>query len=155
MTERLILVRHGEAVPETVDPQRPLSDRGRKDVQKVAVWAGAVGLTADEVWHSGKLRAAQTAELIAEALSPTPPVKAVSGLAPNDPVEPVAEQLLDGPTTLLLAGHLPFVGRLLGYLVTGSADRSLVDFDAGTLVVAARREERWVIRCVVSPDLLP
>src|SRR5688572_29245639 len=33
---RLYLVQHGEAVPEQVDPQRPLSEAGRRDVQAMA-----------------------------------------------------------------------------------------------------------------------
>ncbi|NOX54455.1 MAG: phosphohistidine phosphatase SixA [Planctomycetes bacterium] len=155
MTQRLILVRHGEAVSETVDPQRPLSDAGRQAVQRVATWVASAGLTADEAWHSGKLRAAQTAELIVDAMMPHPPLKAVSGLAPNDDIEPIADSLLDGPDRLMLVGHLPFLGRLVSRLVIGSADRPLADFAAGTLVLLDRIEERWVIRCVIPPDLLP
>ena len=155
MTQRLILIRHGEAVSEAGDPRRPLSDAGREAVQKVAAWGASVGLTVDEAWHSGKLRAAQTAEQIVERMKPQPPLKAVSGLAPNDDVELIAEELWDGPDRLALVGHLPFLGRLVSRLVVGSADRPLVEFAAGTCVVLDRMEERWAIRCVLPPDLLP
>ena len=33
---KLYLVRHGEAYPETVDPSRPLTDKGKSETQKIA-----------------------------------------------------------------------------------------------------------------------
>jgi len=33
---RLYLVQHGEAVPEEVDPTRPLSEAGKLDVERLA-----------------------------------------------------------------------------------------------------------------------
>ena len=35
-TMRLYLVQHGDAIPERVDPERPLSAEGRRNVE--AVW---------------------------------------------------------------------------------------------------------------------
>ena len=35
---RLLLVQHGEAVPESEDPDRPLSARGRAEIEAVAAF---------------------------------------------------------------------------------------------------------------------
>ena len=66
----LYLVQHGEAKPESEDPERPLTDRGEETVRRMAAWAAQVGLKVDEIRHSGKRRAEQTASLLAERLSP-------------------------------------------------------------------------------------
>ena len=49
---RLYLIQHGEAKREEEDHLRPLTDRGREEVEGVA----SVGVSVDEVVHSGKLR---------------------------------------------------------------------------------------------------
>src|SRR2546428_4370090 len=61
------LVQHGEAKPEREDPARPLTDRGRREVERVAEGAQRSGVEIAEVVHSGELRAQQTAELAAGA----------------------------------------------------------------------------------------
>ncbi len=44
---RLYLVQHGEAVTKAVDPDRPLSEQGRADVERLAIWMGAQGVEVD------------------------------------------------------------------------------------------------------------
>jgi hypothetical protein len=69
-TMRLYLVQHGDALPEQVDPERPLSAKGRRDVEAVARVLASAGARAVRVAHSGKLRAQQTAEVLTAALAP-------------------------------------------------------------------------------------
>jgi phosphohistidine phosphatase SixA len=78
----LYLVQHGEAKSKAEDPQRPLTKRGREEVQRVAAFAAKAGLEISQVRHSGKRRAEETASILAEHLSPTEGVLAISGLAP-------------------------------------------------------------------------
>lgn len=66
---RLYLVQHGEAKKEEEDPLRPLSERGREDVQRVAKYVEKLDIKASIIFHSGKLRAKQTAEILAEKLN--------------------------------------------------------------------------------------
>ena len=61
----LYLVQHGEATKETEDPARPLTEHGRQEVVKVARALARVRLGVSVIAHSGKLRARQTAELLA------------------------------------------------------------------------------------------
>ena len=48
----LYLVHHGDAVGPDVDPMRPLSDRGREAVARLAAAAARHGAKPDVVWLS-------------------------------------------------------------------------------------------------------
>ena len=89
----LYLMQHGQATTETEDPERPLTDAGRAAVQRVAQRARAADVRISGCLHSGKLRAAQTAQLLVREIGVEPRVEARPGLAPNDPVVPVAQWL--------------------------------------------------------------
>ncbi len=81
----LYLVHHGDAVGPDVDPMRPLSERGRAQVDALAREAGSRGAKPDVIWHSGKLRARQTAEAYWRCCNPLASFSAVRGLQPTDP----------------------------------------------------------------------
>ena len=68
---RVYLVRRGESRPEEEDPQRRLTDEGVRNVQNVARFLRPLGLKLETIWHSGKHRAQQTAEILAGAVSAT------------------------------------------------------------------------------------
>lgn len=148
------LVRHGEAKSKAQDAERGLAPAGEQNVQKIANWAARVGIRVDEIRHSGKARAEQTAQIIAAALQPGVEPQAIPGLGPNDDVVPVAKSLDSEERTVMLVGHLPFLGRLVSQLVVGNSDQALVAFDAAALVRLSKHEDQWVVDCVVAPNLL-
>jgi phosphohistidine phosphatase len=151
----LFLVRHGDAVEKEQDPDRPLNEQGRQAVERIASWATAAGVRPDEILHSGKLRAAQTAEILAAQLQPARGTARRDGLNPNDDVATIAEWVADADATVMLVGHLPFLGRLVAQLVVGDADCNVVQFAAGGLVALVREDDEWVIAYVVDPGLMP
>jgi phosphohistidine phosphatase len=63
---RLYLVQHGEAKPEEEDPAHHLTERGFADLQKVADLLRPLKLAVLAIWHSGKPRAVQTAQILAQ-----------------------------------------------------------------------------------------
>ena len=67
---KVYLVQHAEAKSKEQDPERPLSDLGRRHAGQVARAAGRIGLEVEQIRHSGKTRARQTADIMGEALSP-------------------------------------------------------------------------------------
>src|SRR5207244_10389301 len=111
----LYLMQHGEATTETEDPARPLTETGRAVVERAAARANAADVRIDRCVHSGKLRAEQTAEVLVGALGSDRSIEPRDGLAPNDPVAPVADWLRDAAdsSSIALVGHLPFLGRLV------------------------------------------
>lgn len=63
---RIYLVQHGESKSEEIDPERRLTESGSRDVQEIADFLRTSdALEVNEIWHSGKVRAQQTAELLA------------------------------------------------------------------------------------------
>ena len=79
----LFLVQHGEAKPETEDSERSLTEKGTEIVERMADWAAQMGITVDEIRHSGKKRAEQTAMIFAKKLDTAKGVIAVKGLNPK------------------------------------------------------------------------
>ena len=152
---KLYIVQHGEAKSKAEDPQRPLTQRGKEDVARVAAFAAGAGLQVGQIRQSGKLRAEETSSILAEHLSPGEGVVAIPGLAPKDDVHPIAEALQGETQTLMLVGHLPFLDRLASLLVTGDAERSIVRFQMGGIVCLVRGDEEWVVGWMVTPDLIP
>ena len=151
---KLYLVQHGEAKSKAEDPQRPLTERGRDEVRRVAAFAAKAGLKVNQIRHSGKRRAKETASILAEHLSPAEGVLAVPGLAPMDDVRPIAQALGKETAPLMLVGHMPFMDRLAGLLVTGDPDRSVVRFRMGGIVCLEGVGDDWAVKWVVRPELV-
>jgi len=152
---KLYLVRHGKALPSMRDSERSLSEEGREEVAHVASFLEACGVRASRVAHSGKARAAQTADILAGALAPGTGTETAAGLRPTDPVGPVAEEAALWAEDVMLVGHLPFMARLVSLLLAGDEERVGVGYRPGTVVCLEREGGRgWRISWVVQPDLL-
>jgi phosphohistidine phosphatase len=153
---RLYLVQHGEAKPKDVDPERRLTEKGRRDAEKVAAFLKPLGLAVTAVWQSGKPRARETAEILAGALDAKEGVVERSGLAPNDPVAPVAEEIVGAAEDTMIVGHMPFLGNLAALLVAGEEPTGVVVFRNGGVVCLVRSDERgWGVLWVLTPDVVP
>lgn len=150
---RLFLVQHGEAVSKEVDPDRPLSEGGRQDVERLATFLAGRAVRAGRVVHSGKTRARQTAEVLAAALAPAARPEAIPGLDPNDPPTPIAEAASGWTEDVLVVGHLPFMDRLVALLVGGGSG-GIVGFRPGSLVCLERADGAWTIAWMIRPELL-
>jgi phosphohistidine phosphatase len=118
----IVLVHHADAVGPEVDPARPLSDAGRTAATRLASEAASHDVRPDQIWHSGKLRARQTAELFRRACNPLAPMTAVRGLQPDDPPTWVRDELEAESRSILIVGHMPHLNRLLHLLRATAAD---------------------------------
>ena len=115
----LYLVHHGDALGPEVDPRRPLSAAGKAEVERLAAEAAALGAKPDVVWHSGKLRAKQTAEAFWRACNALAEFSATRDLQPDDPPQWLRDRLRVESRDILVAGHYPYLPRLLALLITG------------------------------------
>src|SRR5262245_2798086 len=115
----LYLVHHGDAVGPDVDARRPLSDIGRAEVDRLAAKAAARSAKPAIVWHSGKLRAKQTAEAYWRACNALADFAATRDLQPDDPPQWMRDRLRGETKDVMLVGHFPYMPRLLALLVTG------------------------------------
>jgi len=152
---KLYLVQHAEAASKDVDPQRPLSDQGRRDIQKVAAFIKPLNLSVDYLWHSTKKRAIQTAEILAEVVKINEAKIARDGLAPNDDVTQLKDELVSAQNDIMIVSHLPFVSKLTSLLLTGAESASTVAFKQGGIVCLSSSEpNHWQIEWMVIPELL-
>ncbi len=116
----LYLVHHGDAVGPDVDPRRPLSAAGRLHVDTLAAKAASKGTHPAIVWHSGKLRAKQTAETFWRACNALADFSATRDLQPDDKPEWIADRLRGEARDVLdvlIVGHFPHLPRLLSVLL--------------------------------------
>jgi len=133
------LVHHADAISPAIDPQRPLSPLGREQAARVAAEVRAAGFQAAEIWHSGKLRARQTAEAFL-AGSPFARITMVRGLRPDDPVAWVRDVLMVEEAAVLVVGHWPHLPRLLQALAPGADEFPL----HGAVALERQADGRWV-----------
>lgn len=153
---RIYLVQTGEALPrEGTDFDRPLSDKGRMSVERLASLLSTVNLNAARVIHSGNVRARQTLELLRWATGSTRlALEARSGLNPEDPVEPWVEEIATWGDDAVIVGHQPFLGRLASSLVSRRREPPVVLFVPGTAVCLEKGEAGWSVAWMVPPGLL-
>lgn len=120
----LWLLRHGEAEPRArTDAERPLTERGRKEVRKSAERLRGRPLT--QILVSPYLRAQQTAELVREVLGLNLPLTTVAWATPDDSPGLAAGHLADCSGDCLLVSHNPLLGSLCGLLVHGHLQQPL------------------------------
>ncbi len=154
----LILVRHADAGdPEAwagPDAARPLSSKGRKQAQRLARYLREVKLEPDAIVTSPKLRAAQTAAAIGEALGVE--VRIDDRLAEGFGLAELDAILREGSFRRpILVGHDPDFSDLLALLVGGSIPLrkgalARLDVPGDVSAGAGAGVLRWLIR----PDAL-
>jgi phosphohistidine phosphatase len=153
----LYLVQHGAAKSEAEDPSRGLAPEGWRDVERLAEFLAPL-LTPrgiDRIEHSDKLRARQTADILAARLRPAEGVQQVAGLAPNDDIQPVSVRLQQESKNMMLVGHLPNLSRLVSRLLGLDSTRIVVRFQMGGVVRLDRDETgQWMVRWVLPPEVL-
>ena len=152
---KLYLLQQGDALPEQGNPDRPLGKRGLEDVRRLAEFVRNHGILVKHVYHSGKTRARETAEIVGARIASGVKIEATAGLNPNDSVEPWAKQINNRQEDLLLVGHMPFMGKMAAYLLSGNGSSQFVAFEPGSMLCLERDESgRWAIAWMLRPELL-
>ena len=153
---KLYLIRHGDAVAEQADPNRPLSPRGKADVQKVANFLKTANIKINEFYHSTKLRTCQTAQIIQTTINPKAKITKKDFLSPDDPLDKIVAELTQRKDDLMIVGHLPQLPRLISRLVLGDENRFMISLDTSTVAAMYRDPQgNWQIVWVVAPSLVP
>ncbi len=141
-SSRLYLVQHGLADGD-------LTAEGRAETELIAGVAAGYGVEVSRIVHSGKLRAQQTAAIMAAALSPAGGVGQADGLNPNDDIS--ASEIEQD--RLMIVGHQPFLGRLCAWLITGSQEKSPIRFRNSGIVCLEQGPEGWQISWSLMPKI--
>ncbi len=129
----LYLVQHGQCLSKDQDPQKGLSPQGFAQVQRIAQVAAGYGIQPANIDHSGKKRALQTAQIMADELKPENGVGVIQGINPLDDVAAFAASV-DSSHDSMIVGHLPFLEKLVTFLITGQLTPPVFRMQNGGIV---------------------
>lgn len=145
---KLYLMRHGQAASPDIDPQQGLTAEGRVEIEQLADRLAAQGVSFSQVWHSDKIRARQTAEIMVSIISSQVTPQRHSGLKPNDEPSLLLPELDSMQQDTLIVSHLPFVPGLVGIL-TGKPQG--MGYAAGTVICLEKKANGWQVEWIESP----
>ncbi len=149
----LYLVQHGIAVSEEVDPHKGISREGRLQTLRVLAFLCVKDFNVDVLWHSKKQRAVDTAYVIQDNIS-IKEVVARDDLSPLSEIKDLPNEIIQLDKNLMIVGHLPFLGRLVSQLITGSDNYELVSFKHSGVVCLDYKDSKWRIKWIVAPDII-
>ena len=141
----IYLVRHAHAVTAEEDPERPLSAKGRAQLDEVCrVLREEGGFSPAQFWHSPLLRSRETAEFLARGLGLSAPLVLRPGLEPEDDPAAVAGILDKEERDIAVVGHEPHLGTLAALMIAGP-DRapSPLPFAKAGVLALSRKGGRW------------
>jgi phosphohistidine phosphatase len=148
----VVLVRHAiaeERRPGLRDAARRLTPEGRDKLERAARGLKRLGVVPDRILTSPLVRAAETAEVLAEVLAPAVKPETCGPLAPGHTPQEVGEALPEGARTVVLVGHEPDLSELASWLLTGSRDGMRLPFrKAGAAAIELEGAEgtlRWML----------
>lgn len=163
----LYLVRHAHAVTEEADASRPLSARGRAEMERLTTFfKGNGAFRPAQLWHSPLSRSRQTADELIQRLGLGVVLLETPGLLPEDDPLSLAERLESFPRDcgdLALVGHEPHLGLLASLLVRGKPRAGFFALGKAAALALESMESthktngfrRWKVRWLVAPELLP
>ena len=153
----LHLLRHADAGdPEAwtgPDAARPLSDKGRNQSKRLGDHLAAIGFEADTFITSPKIRAAQTAEIVAEPLGTKVSIDdRLAGGLEIAALEAVLEDAGD-PRRVVIVGHDPDFSELLSELLGTQLEMKKGAF-ARVEIERPLRAGAGTLRWLLPPDSL-
>lgn len=146
----IYFVQHGLAVPESVDPNRPLSEDGRDEVGAVAAHLRKAGVSVKKVFHSGKTRAKETAQILSGQIGDGK-IHELAGMSPNDDVIKFAKGLNED--NAMYVGHLPHLGKLVSYLIAGDEYAGVVRLVNGGVLCLEKDSMGYHIEWYLKPSM--
>lgn len=144
----IYLSQHGKAYSKEENSGRALNEIGIAESQQVAEKLNTAGISFAKIFHSGKERAKQTAEVFSNCKFET--IEQITGMNPLDDVILFAESIAHD-SNYLFVGHLPFMEKLVSYLITGDENRSVIKFQNSCILCIDKINEQWQIQWVIYP----
>ncbi len=150
----IYLAQHGKCLAKEIDPEKGLSPEGKEQVLRIAQVARGYSVNVSKILHSGKKRAEQTAEIFASELNPPDQMEKMAGIDPLDSVIEFAKRI-DLVSNQMVVGHLPFISRLISYLVVGSTKKPIFRIQNGGIVCLDQDLDRdsVVIKWALMPEI--
>jgi len=133
----LYIMRHGIAMERDAttildDAKRPLTPEGKQKMREIAAGLVQAGIEPDWVVSSPLVRAAETAEIVADAFGSKPPVEFCDALRPGGSPEALITFLAKRPNRrrVMVVGHEPDLSELAARLI-GAGRNANMPFKKG------------------------
>lgn len=147
----LYLVQHAEAKSEKEDPERGLTEKGIEDLKKISIFLSQIGIEVKKIWHSGKKRALQTAEILKSYVVCKNGAEEIKGLSPLDDPEIIYEKIKNFDGDLMIVGHLPHLSKLSSFLILKDKDKEIIEFKMGCVLCIKKKDEKWLVDWLIKP----
>ena len=161
---RIYLIRHSNAVdPGTPgyedDSQRPLTEKGRDKMNKIASALKKLNVKPDLIVSSPYVRARQTAEILAKVMKYKRNICFSDALIPMGDTDEMIGEINEkyDVDELVLVSHEPFISSLIGSLTTGNPDIAISVKNGGICCLSAddlHMERRAVLEWLLTPKIL-
>jgi phosphohistidine phosphatase len=154
--KHLYVLRHGIAVqpgtPGIPDDQRPLTAKGKKRMQQIALALSKLDLKLDRIVTSPLPRARATAEIVADALDCREQLEISNALRTGTSAASIQKWLRERTEDeLMIVGHNPTLSDLVSLLVAGRLQPLICDLKKGGIAAltptpggTGRYEINWV-----------
>ena len=153
-TNQIYFAQHGLAVDKSENPDRPLSAEGIRQTQAIADQLKNSSIPVSQIFHSGKLRAQQTTDIFAIALSA--PSTFHDDMAPMDNCNKLISNLKTD--NVLYVGHLPHLDKVISTLVTKDESSKVLQFVNSGIVCLSQVDNNdsgyYSISWYLAPELL-
>ncbi|MGD8784164.1 MAG: phosphohistidine phosphatase SixA [Thioalkalispiraceae bacterium] len=152
---KLYLVQHGEACSKELNPERPLTQQGEADIDRLAEFLTQANVQVERILHSGKLRAQQTAERLAQQIAPKLELEVHGMINPNDNPKAFDWQSDSWDKDILIVSHLPFLAKLVSHLLIEDEEKCITNYLPGTIVcLEMGRTQQCQLNWMIRPELL-
>lgn len=143
---KLYLMRHGDYASS--DITKPLTQKGVDDINRIVSYLQEHGAQVEEIWHSPKMRAVESAEIMGKVLG-CEFLQEKEYLTPNASPRQALEDLVDINKDMAIVSHLPFIPHLLSELFPGKMS-AFIALPASSVVIVERVDGQWQFGEVIT-----
>ncbi len=148
---KIYLVQHGKAKTKEEDINRPLNLTGIEQTKNVA--QQFIKKNFDKpaiIFCSKKLRAKQTAEILADFIKPEKGIREEENLNPDDDPAIWIKKIDEITENIMIVGHLPHLKKLSSLLVFNNLSDDSIQFVNSGIVCLEKKEEKWIVLNIIT-----
>lgn len=160
----LYIIRHAIAAQRGTpgyedDSQRPLTDKGRKKMSKIAKGLRQLGIELDVILTSPYVRARDTAKILADEYNMVDQIRFTDNLIPPGDFKALIDEIQEkyDVESLALVGHEPMLGELISWLTTGSKNLQINFKKGGVCYLSADnlyQDRRATLEWLLTPAIM-
>lgn len=131
-TMKVYLIHHAHLLDAEQDPERPLSQQGREESDRLGARFKAAGVAPARILHSDKQWTVETAERIAAAIGAQVRTSVADyPINTGDSTGPFMKEIKDSGGDIMMTGHSDFLLRSASRLLCGDEGIRVVEFKPG------------------------